>query len=64
MRRSLATQLLLSAALLLDHTGRTASAQCLRAAIARTLGDGVRTPDLGGEARCMDMARAIVARLA
>lgn len=56
--------LLLSAALLLDHTGRTASAQRLRDAIALTLGDGVRTPDLGGDARCMDMARAIVARLA
>jgi isocitrate dehydrogenase (NAD+) len=56
--------LLLAAAMMLDHVGRSDEAKRLRAAIDATLReDGVRTGDLGGKATTRDMTRAIVRRL-
>jgi isocitrate dehydrogenase (NAD+) len=57
--------LLLAAAMMLDHVGRTDAARRLRIAIDHTLcDDGVRTGDLGGKATTKEFARAIVSRLA
>jgi isocitrate dehydrogenase (NAD+) len=56
--------LLLAAAMMLDHAGRSDAALKLRAAIDGTLrDDGVRTGDLGGQATTRDMTQAIVRRI-
>jgi isocitrate dehydrogenase (NAD+) len=56
--------LLLAAAMMLDHAGRSDAAVRLRAAIERTLcDDGVRTGDLGGRASTKEFTAAIVRRL-
>jgi isocitrate dehydrogenase (NAD+) len=56
--------LLLAAAMMLDHVGRSDAAKRLRAAIDATLReDGVRTGDLGGKATTREMTQAIVRRL-
>jgi isocitrate dehydrogenase (NAD+) len=56
--------LLLAAAMMLDHVGRTDEARRLRTAIDRVLrDDGVRTADLGGKASTRDITQAIVRRL-
>jgi isocitrate dehydrogenase (NAD+) len=55
--------LLLAAALMLEHVERDDLAHRLRAAIAATIHDGVRTPDLGGKASTRDLAQAVVQRL-
>jgi isocitrate dehydrogenase (NAD+) len=53
--------LLLAAAMMLDHVGRSELAQSLRKAIHSTLNDDqVRTGDLGGTASTEQFARAIV----
>jgi isocitrate dehydrogenase (NAD+) len=57
--------LLLAAAMMLDHVGRTDLAQRLRKAIDETLCvDNVRTGDLGGKATTRELAQAIIHRLA
>jgi isocitrate dehydrogenase (NAD+) len=56
--------LLLAAAMMLDHVGRSDAAGRLRGAIDRVLrDDGVRTADLGGKASTRDMTQAIIRRL-
>ena len=56
--------LLLAAGLMLEHVGRGELARRLREAVNRTLReDGVRTPDLGGEASTADFAKAIARRV-
>jgi len=56
--------LLLAACLMLDHVGRADSAGRIRKAMLACLNaDGVRTPDLGGNASTADFARGIVRRL-
>jgi 3-isopropylmalate dehydrogenase len=53
-----------SVALMLRHgLGRDDEAAGLESAIDRTLGDGLRTPDLGGEATTEDATRAVLANL-
>jgi isocitrate dehydrogenase (NAD+) len=59
------TALLLAACMMLDHVGRRGLAQALRGALERVLReDGVRTRDLGGDAKTRDFTRAVVRRLA
>jgi isocitrate dehydrogenase (NAD+) len=56
--------LLLAAAMMLDHVGRSELAARLRAAIDGALNtDKVRTKDLGGSAGTKEVARAIAARV-
>ena len=56
--------LLLAAAMMLDHVGRSDAARRLRVAIDETLCvDNVRTGDLGGKATTRDLTQAIVHRL-
>ena len=56
--------LMLAAALMLDHCGRTAEATRLRGAIGDTLNvDKVRTSDLGGTAGTAEFTRALIQRL-
>lgn len=56
--------LLLAAGMMLDHAGRSELAQRLRWALDTTLQqDGVRTPDLGGQATTSEFARAVIRRL-
>ena len=57
------TALLLAAALMLDHVGRTDLAGRLRGAVDAVLNaDGVRTRDLGGTASTSEFAQAVVRR--
>jgi isocitrate dehydrogenase (NAD+) len=56
--------LLLAACLMLDHVGRADSAGRIRKAMLACLNtDGVRTPDLGGNASTADFAQGIIRRL-
>jgi isocitrate dehydrogenase (NAD+) len=56
--------LLLAAAMMLDHVGRSDDARRVRRAIDGTLReDGVRTADLGGKATTQDMTQAILRRI-
>ena len=56
--------LLLAGCLMLDHVGRAESAGRIRSAMLACLNsDGVRTPDLGGDASTTDFAQSIVRRL-
>jgi 3-isopropylmalate dehydrogenase len=51
---------ILSAAMMLDHLGKGAAAQRVRAAVARVLAQGAtRTPDLGGKATTAEVGRAV-----
>lgn len=52
-----------SVAMLLDWRGRPAAAARLRAAVAATLRDGPRTPDLGGRATTEAVTAAVLERL-
>ena len=53
--------LMMAAALMLDHAGKTAMAARLRAAIDRTLlVDAVRTRDLGGDATTASFTEAVI----
>jgi homoisocitrate dehydrogenase len=54
---------ILSAAMLLQHVGQIEAAQRVEAAVFAVLEDGIRTPDLGGEATTAQMTRAVVERL-
>ena len=56
--------LLLAACMMLEHVGRPALAQRLRAAIDLTVRqDNVRTGDLGGKATTRQLTAAILRRL-
>jgi isocitrate dehydrogenase (NAD+) len=55
--------LLLASALMLEHVALADQASRLRAAVLRTLEDGIRTRDLGGAASTRDFTSAIIARL-
>jgi isocitrate dehydrogenase (NAD+) len=56
--------LLLAAAIMLDHVGRTDAATRVRDAMDKALrDDGVRTGDLGGKATTREMTQAIIRRL-
>jgi tartrate dehydrogenase/decarboxylase/D-malate dehydrogenase len=55
---------ILSAGLMLDHLGLATSAAAVRGAVAAVLRAGqARTPDLGGSARSVDVADAVLAAL-
>jgi isocitrate dehydrogenase (NAD+) len=55
---------MLAAGLLLDHINQHDNAERLREAIKQTLReDGVRTPDLGGDATTAQYAQAVMRRL-
>jgi tartrate dehydrogenase/decarboxylase/D-malate dehydrogenase len=53
----------LSAAMMLDHLRLPAAAARIRSAVERTLVDGCRTPDLGGELTTRQMGEAVAERL-
>jgi homoisocitrate dehydrogenase len=53
----------LSAALLLDHVALPQAARRLREGVARALGAGLRTPDLGGSATTEQVLTAILSNL-
>jgi len=58
------TALLLAAAMMLEHVGKTREAGRLRSAITATLNvDAIRTGDLGGKATTRQYAQAILQRL-
>ena len=48
-----------SGALMLDHLGHSGTADSIMAAVEQVLVDGIKTPDLGGNARTMDVADAV-----
>ncbi|WP_460167067.1 isocitrate/isopropylmalate dehydrogenase family protein [Thermostilla marina] len=52
-----------SGALLLEHLGEKDAAARIHHAVCRALEDGIRTPDLGGDATTAGFAREVVARL-
>jgi homoisocitrate dehydrogenase len=54
---------ILSAAMLLDHVGCPDAAHRVESAVRRALGDGIRTPDLGGDATTERMTASIIERL-
>lgn len=57
--------LLLAACLMLEHVGRKGVARRIRTAVDQVLReDGIRTPDLGGNARTKEFTRAVIKRLA
>jgi isocitrate dehydrogenase (NAD+) len=59
------TALLLAAAMMLDHVGKTQDADRMRDAINRALNeDKIRTGDLGGKATTKEYTQAILRRLA
>lgn len=53
-----------SAAMMLDRLGHAAPAAALRDAVAAVLASGIRTADLGGEAKCSEFGHAVRERLA
>jgi isocitrate dehydrogenase (NAD+) len=58
------TALLLAACMMLDHVRSRRTAQAIRAALDRVLReDGVRTRDLGGDAKTRQFTKAVIARL-
>lgn len=52
-----------SGALMLEHLGEPGAGDLVRKAVAGALRDGVRTPDLAGDASTAEMCRAILQRL-
>lgn len=52
-----------SAAMMLDHLGERENGARLMEAVERVTAAGVRTPDLGGNARTADVTRAVCAEL-
>jgi isocitrate/isopropylmalate dehydrogenase len=53
-----------SAAMLLDHIGRTEAAELVRTAVDATLSAGVTPADLGGTRSTLQMGDAVVERIA
>ncbi|MEJ2600939.1 MAG: isocitrate/isopropylmalate dehydrogenase family protein [Anaerolineales bacterium] len=54
---------ILSAAMLLEHIGEADAADRVQAAVARTLAEGVLTPDLGGKSGTDELTRAVLRNL-
>lgn len=55
---------ILAGAMMLDHLGQPSAARAIEHAVEAVLaGNGPRTPDLGGTARCTDVTEAILAEL-
>jgi tartrate dehydrogenase/decarboxylase/D-malate dehydrogenase len=52
-----------SGAMMLEHLGEPSAAQRIRAAVAATLREGIRTPDLGGRATTHALTHAILRRV-
>jgi tartrate dehydrogenase/decarboxylase/D-malate dehydrogenase len=52
-----------TAAMMLEHLGEAKAAARLMAAIEKTTGKGVLTPDLGGKAKTKDVTRAVIDHL-
>ncbi|NJC33683.1 3-isopropylmalate dehydrogenase [Sphingomonas jejuensis] len=52
-----------AAAMMLDQLGETRAAGALRQAVAEAIAGGVRTPDLGGTARCSAFGAAVRGRI-
>ncbi|MEO5694642.1 MAG: tartrate dehydrogenase [Usitatibacter sp.] len=52
-----------TAAMMLEHLGEARAAARLMAAIEKSTGSGVHTPDLGGTAKTRDVTRAVIAAL-
>jgi tartrate dehydrogenase/decarboxylase/D-malate dehydrogenase len=48
-----------SGALMLDHLGHTEAADAVVRAIEKVLGEGPRTPDIGGQASTQDLGKAV-----
>ena len=56
--------MILSLAMMLRHSfGREADAARVEAAVAKTLADGIKGADLGGNARTAEIGEAVLARL-
>ena len=53
------TAAILASAMLLEHLGEPATAAAVRRAVVQVLEQGLRTPDLGGEASTRDVAEAV-----
>ncbi|MDI9618861.1 isocitrate/isopropylmalate family dehydrogenase, partial [Methanothermobacter sp.] len=53
------TAMILTTTLMLKHLNKTQEAQKIQEALERTLLKGIMTPDLGGSASTMEMARAV-----
>ncbi len=53
-----------SGAMMLDHLGQSAAAAAVVRAIEAVIGDGPRTPDMGGTATTRDVGRAVEAAVA
>jgi len=58
------TALLMSAVLMLRHLGLDGYADQIETALFATFVEGIRTPDIGGNASTMEFARAVADRLA
>jgi isocitrate/isopropylmalate dehydrogenase len=54
---------ILSAAMMLDHLQQPAAASLIRRTVERTLADGCKTPDLGGQLTTRQMGDSVVDRL-
>jgi tartrate dehydrogenase/decarboxylase/D-malate dehydrogenase len=55
---------ILSGAMMLDHLGYTAASGAIEEAVCRVLaGQGPRTPDLGGSAKCSEVGALIAAEI-
>ena len=52
-----------SGALMLEHLGHPDAAAAVMRAIERMLADGPRTPDLGGKAKCSEVAAAVIQKI-
>ena len=57
------TALLMSAIEMLNYIGEKAKAQNIKKALFRTLEDGIKTFDLGGNSSCSEFTDAVIARL-
>ncbi|XP_050053003.1 isocitrate dehydrogenase [NAD] subunit alpha, mitochondrial-like [Aphis gossypii] len=57
------TGIIRAAAWMLDHAGMTVAGRRITAAVDKTILDGVRTRDMGGQASCAKFTDAIIANL-
>lgn len=57
------TGIIRAAAWMLDHAGMVVAGRRITAAVDKTINDGVRTRDMGGQASCAEFTDAIIANL-
>ncbi|KAF0766746.1 isocitrate dehydrogenase [Aphis craccivora] len=57
------TGIIRAAAWMLDHAGMAVAGRRITAAVDKTIKDGVRTRDMGGQASCAEFTDAIIANL-